>query len=308
MRYFVSGEESEVVNLSPPDTYDASEVGLGFTKNHYNQIFSGTQKILTAWENTHNHVDNTSVLHINTAFLSDRLVVNLTPEDLTSMVLGTKIVKTLGELEENSPVFMFNLSRAAGPTSSVSGAVGSQLILRTAFDDVNSYVMAEFVTSGITNTRYTYQIEALNVKLNHEESATVYSAPNLVAGTTKGNSIYNSYTQLRNNMLSQLGRFTRDHNVLDGSHTVPMSNITGYSKVYDHNVSAPSGVGQKSTILISSTPSQKYFFPWLQGQADSGIVAAFIGYSSTGIYLILERRTAGTTNTFRACVYAINDV
>lgn len=299
-----SNNESSVG--SSIDTYDASGVGLGFTKNHYHQVYKGTDQIHEALITQHGtgqlisrvsavgfkgSVRVDSVVSINSA-LRSHFATRVYIHD------GTHVT---GFQQLHTPV---------NPDGTAVSDETSLVALRFGFDDTNVYsviTVEELSLGGVneftaTNSAFLFPIAPASLP--------PIDAPNFAIVGAMGASLGNdAYARMRSNLIAMKDLVEAEHNATTGNHEVPLSRFDGYSLAYDGVVVAPTNVGAWTWVKIASSgySTKRFLQPALVGAAGSGIVVPTLCYATSGVYVRLLRITSGITNDFTMKCVSISD-
>lgn len=298
-------------NLATPpgrdiDTYDASGVGLAWTKSHYNQIFTGIDRLKRSLDTQHHSADGSSIFSITGL----RGIQKVSKPVSISPPVGTSSVV---ELIAHGGNFYTGLQQLHTPTSLAGEALDgdtSWATIRMAFDDTKVYGVATYevdLTGKTTTFTATY---AAYLFLAEAPSLPPISAPNLEnPGAPKKRIGNDAYQRLRTNLTSAKSLYEAEHDIKTGEHRIPLARVQGFTTIFDDEIEVPPGLGGVQVIRIESGTyrENQYFQPSLIGNANSGIVCATLGFDADNVFAILRRVTLGQTNTFRMRCYRVDD-
>lgn len=276
--------------LSEPDTYDAALAGLAWTKNHYNQVFSGVLSVLSIYAQWHARASGAQRTSFNRGF-----VVASYTGNVTAGAAGTSAYRLVAPINLTSPDVWVHYAHPA------SGSV----VVRTGFDDASVYA----VTETLTGTPGAVPITSMSIRVPGRTPG-AYALSLSEIGSIYHEAAADAAAQIHGNLVTLVRTFAQEHNALTGDHELPVSSVKGYRVALSGSVTAPSAIGDEVLVAIEANANigaHHVYLPRLVGAAGSGIVAASIVFSQSTVSLLLRRVTTGTTNAFTAVVVVVDD-
>jgi hypothetical protein len=293
-----------------PDTYDASGVGKGFTKNHYTQGLEGTTKLVDAFRRKHAIYTNYGKSIISPTATSSGLKGSFK----TFKYQTTPTSRAIIDLGAHSGQHKVVLPSITYPDTAIVGGIGTFFVTtRVAYDDTNAYMVIDFIQSAFEPNEPNYiKYCNINAALLDPYAGANPSLPALdlvnpaLQGYSTGEDFYN---QIRSNNLRLKGLFEREHDPKTGEHRVPLERLDGFTEVYNNTINAPDQVGDLPTIIAidTNTTGKWWFNPTLVGSAGSGKAIVSLAFDNSNVYAVVHRLTAGDVNTFTMKAYRVNN-
>lgn len=291
-----------------PSDYDASLTGLPWTKNHYHQVFIGTDAIRDSMNSSHNEAGDSLI-----SMPGMRGAVRSTNQIAISEPVGTIERVTLRAHAGvpltawqvlHTPVEVDGDGNTVQPVRGNTGFVSVGL----GFDDTNVYGLVKYersIPNGLTVfvatlESYTFEPDAAALPdLDQPDFANPY---------TLGSHDAAPYVQTRSNMLRELAIYEAEHDLRSGGHRVPLSRFAGFATELDDFATAPDNTTDTLVVLVGTISTSKlYLQPSLVGDAGAGIAEASLIFSPTKVYIGIRSVTIGSTRNFRVVLYSVTD-
>lgn len=295
--------------FTTPDTYDDGVVGRAWKKNHYQQIFGGTDTIRRAMNAGHD-ADGKSLVALPgmAGVARASAVVAISPP------VGTVERVTLRAHDGAPMIAWMTLNGPAlvdgdGNVTELLQGDTAYVSVGLAFDHVNVYGLVKW-RRGIPNGTRTFvaTMDAFAFPLTADDPPAL-DQPSFTDPYGAGSHAAAPYEQERGNLVKQLAIYSAEHDMVSGDHRIPLKRYSGYSVAHDDYHIAPNDTTTATWIDIGAkSTSHLYLPPSLVGDSGVGIAQASLAESSTRVYLVLRSLTLAGSRRYRAVVARVSDL